>query len=60
MDVALGCLLAANAWRTAGWTAQRKRWIWPWGSFCLRGWALRIDVAWGVAFACAAMDLALG
>ena len=33
MDVALGCLLAANAWRTARWTAQKKQWIWPWGSF---------------------------
>ena len=27
IDVALGCLLAANAWQTAGWTAQKKRWI---------------------------------
>ena len=32
MDVALGRLLAAKAWRTARWTAQKKRWIWPWGS----------------------------
>jgi len=32
---------ACNAWRTAGWTAQKKPWMWPWGSFCLRGWALR-------------------
>ena len=46
--MALGCLLAAKAWRTAGWTAQKKPWIWPWGSFCLRGWALRIDAAWGL------------
>ena len=36
MDVALGRLLAAKAWRTARWTAQKKRWIWPWGRFCLR------------------------
>ena len=27
--MALGCLLAANAWRTARWTAQKKQWIWP-------------------------------
>ena len=19
--------------------AEKKRWIWPWGSLCLRGWA---------------------
>ena len=24
-----------------GWTAQKKQWMWPWGSFCLRGWAVR-------------------
>ena len=36
MDVALGRLLAAKAWRTASWTAQKKRWIWPWGRCCLR------------------------
>jgi hypothetical protein len=41
MDVALGCLFAANAWPTGRWTAQKKQWIWPWGSFCLRGWAFR-------------------
>ena len=41
IDVALGCLLTAKAWRTAGWTAQKKRWILPWGSFCLRSWAFR-------------------
>ena len=29
IDVALGCLLARNAWRTARWTAQKKQWIWP-------------------------------
>ena len=27
--MALGCLLAANARRTARWTAQKKQWIWP-------------------------------
>ena len=21
-------------------TAQKKRWIWPWGSFCPRGWTV--------------------
>ena len=29
IDVALGCLLVANPWRTANWTAQKKQWIWP-------------------------------
>ena len=41
IDVALGCLLAANAWRTARWTAQKKRWIWPSGSYCLRWTPIR-------------------
>ena len=30
---------ACNAWRMAGWTAHKKPLMWPWGSFCLRGWA---------------------
>ena len=32
---------ACNALRTAGWTAQKKPWMWPWGSFCLRGWTFQ-------------------
>ena len=24
-----------------GWATQKKQWMWPWGSFCLRGWAFR-------------------
>ena len=45
--MALGCLLAANAWQTAGWTAQKKRWIWPWGSSCTaqkKRWIWRLGV----------------
>ena len=36
MDVALGRLLAAKAWRTALGTAQKRRWIGPSNRFCLR------------------------
>ena len=40
IDVALGCLLAAKAWRRR--TALRwKKCMWLGGSFCLRGWAFR-------------------
>ena len=24
-----------------GWLLEVQRWMWPWGSFCLRGWAFR-------------------
>ena len=40
-DLSFGSVLrfeACNAWRTAGWTVQKKPLIWPWDSFCLRGW----------------------
>ena len=73
MDVALGCLLAANAWPTGRWTAQKKQWIWPWGSFCLRWKSIRSHWSGlGMPVGCeclangtldrpqTAMDLALG